>query len=253
MAQVQTEASSVKKGLADRMKPRTAQKAAPASTPAAGGRIDPERFQNPMTARRAKLTRGGLDWQRFQNPNTARQAVGRLPSQGTAARPRPTPQTAQPIRPMPARPQMAQPVQPMPARPAPVAAQPSYPQQQVPGNMPQMPTGSTYQPTQQQNPIAGAPGQVPGQYQTPGRPMPQAPQVAQPVYPQPGPQPVPYPVQVGPQPVQGFNPYGPVAQPAYTPQPAPMPQMAQPFYPQPQWQPQQVQQQYNPTPYTGRW
>jgi hypothetical protein len=248
MARVATETSSVRKGLADRMKPKPRQAQSTGARPAAGGRIDPERFQNPMAARRAKLARGGLDYQKFQNPNAARKAVGTLhpqfaagaPSTGAAApatrKVDPTqttihggfkgatatagtpPQTPgqpggrfgawQPRTAQAARPAAA-PMQPMPAR------QPMAPQVAQPAPMPMR------QPMVPQMAQA-APMPVPGPYQTPGRPvMPQPmPQMAQPVYPQPQPQ---------------------VAQPFYPP---PQPQMAQPVYPQ---------QYYNPTPYPGRW
>ena len=185
MAVAQTEASSVRKGLSDRMKPKEAQ-----STQASGQTNYSSRFQNPGAGSNRSRT---LDRSQFQNPN-----VGRRPqSQG-------------------------------------------YTQQG---------------------------GQVPGQYQTPGRPQTQQPQTAQPYYPQP--QAPPQQTQAPPQTAQSYYPPvqapavagAPIQQPRYQP-----PQTAQSYYPQQQYRqyPQtarptwvngqlQASQQYNPTPYNRRW
>ena len=108
MAVAQTEASGVRKGLADRMKPKEAQ-----STQASGQTNYASRFQNPGAGSNRSRT---LDRSKFQNPN-----VGRAPR-----RPQPTPYTGA--------------TQPRPS------------------------------------------GQVPNQYQTPGRPQYPQRQVAQPTY-----------------------------------------------------------------------
>lgn len=225
MARVQTEASSVRKGLADRMKPRTAQRSGGGQTgggasPTAQRRIDPGKFLNPKAGYSAYGRRGQPPATRSGStppaprPTTgATRPVGQTTVHGgfrgagaTAGAPPTTPGrpggrfgTWTPRPPQVAR---AAPMQPVPAR----------------------------QPMQT---AQAAPQQVPGQYQPPGRPM--VPQMAQAApMPQPMPQPAqPFYPQVAPQPMQ-------VAQPFYS---QPAPQVAQPFYPQ---------QYYNPTPYTGR-
>lgn len=266
MAQVQTEASSVRKGLADRMKPRTAQSTGGRQAGGGAGqtaqrRIDPSKFLNPKAGysaygRRGQppATRSGPTPPAAQPTTGATRPVGATTVHGgfrgasaTAGAPpttpgRPggrfgawTPRTATPVRPMPARPQ------------APQVAQP-YGQQ------------------------------VPGQYQQPGRPMVQAPQVAQPMrqpmvapqMAQPTGQPAPQgnwiqangqpaPIAPAPQPnwMQGGGQYQPAPQGnwiqagggqypiASAPMPGWMQGGGQPPA-APQWN-------YNPTPYPGRW
>lgn len=237
--------TAVRQGLAKRAQPKqTAQSTG--ARPAAGGRIDPERFQNPMTARRAKLARGGLDYQRFQNPNVARQAVGTLhpqfaagaPSTGAAA---PATRRVDPAQTTihggfrGATATAGAPPQ-TPGRPGgrfgtwtPRAAAPVYPR----------PAAAPMQPVPARQPMQvaqAAPQPVPGQYQSPGRPM--VPTMAQAA-----PMPVPQPVQT--------------AQPFY---PQPAPQVAQPAVEPPQQEMARLQQRiaqlqqqaYNPTPYMGR-
>lgn len=231
MARTGTEASSVRKGLADRMKPKPKQ----AASAGGGGTNYSARFQNPGAgSNRARTVR---DPSRFQNRGGGQPAPTTRPA-STVGATRPVGQTtihggfkgatatagAGYGRPGSRFGQW----QPRTAVAAPRAA----PMQPVP-------------PRQPMQTAQAAPQQVPGQYATPGRPMaPMAPQMAQAA---PMPQPMPQMAQPAyPQPMPQM------AQPVY---PQPMPQVAQPYYPQPVPQPAQPvypQQYYNPTPYTGR-
>ena len=229
MAMVQKETSSVRKGLADRAKPRTAQSTG-------GGQANyASRFQNPAAGTNRART---VDRSRFQNPGAGaapRPQAGRPQTAQAAVRPVPSPYQT-PGRPGGRfgawQPRRAQPIRPAPA--APQTAQPFYG-----GNQPQPPTA------------------VPGQYQTPGRPA--APQTAQPFYPQqavpgqyqpPGrPQMGPQVAQAAPMPVPGqYQTPGMPMQPG-----AESPQQEMARLQQRLAQLQQGQQVYNPTPYTGRW
>ena len=216
--------TAVRQGLAKRAQPkRTAQ------STGGGGTDYASRFLNPGAGTNRART---VDRSRFQNPG-----VGTRPA--PAPRTAPAPRATRKVDPAQttvhrgySRPQTAGAPPQTPGRPGGRfgAWQPRTAQAVRPAAAPMQPM-----PARQPMQVAqAAPQPVPGQYQPPGRPM--APQMAQPVYPQPQPQMAqPFYPQPAPQ----------VAQPVY-----PQPQVAQPFYPQPQTaQPFYPQQVYNPTPY----
>ena len=212
MAQAATEASSVRKGLADRMKPRTAQSTG-------GGTNYASRFQNPGAGTNVSRT---VDRSRFQPSGGSVTAPARPRSQAQAA--------PQPARPAPTTATAGAPPT-TPGRPGgrfgpwtPRAAAPVYPRQAAPPIQPMRARPAMPMPTVAQP----MPQQVPGQYQTPGRPMAPTPTMATPA-PMPTPQPMP----------------GTMAAP--TPEP-PQQEMAR----LQQRLAQLQQQMYNPTLYPGR-